>query len=427
MLDSRLNDDAGPWLQHGEQSSMRVYWHTAKASASMAAVYAPDSRQAIQTIRLDDKRHSHSITFDALQAGRDYEYAVQLPDQADATRHAFRTPPATADASIRLWVLGDPGRNGQIASSVHAAAEEWMKEHALLEPRNASYRRPDLILTTGDNAYTSGRFSEYLDALLVPLADELAQTSFWPAYGNHDARRRAFFKLFSFPAKNESGGMASSSQRYYAFDYGPLHVIMLDSQSSLRTGKARMLAWLQGDLQQNSLPWTIAVLHHPPYSKGSNDSDAASGSDWRQRVVREDILPLLEQAGVDLLLAGHSHSYERSHLINGHHNTSDTFTAAMLYQRGSGSGDVYRTDSDCQSHCGTVYVVMGSSSKVDQAPLDHPVMAVSTATAGSLVVDVNSRCLRTEMIDQHGASVDSFTLIKTEDESNDAAACQAGK
>jgi 3',5'-cyclic AMP phosphodiesterase CpdA len=204
-------------------------------------------------------------------------------------------------------------------------------------------------------------------------------------------------------------------------------VIMLDSQSSLRMGKADMLAWLQRDLQQNALPWTMAVLHHPPYSKGSNDSDAASGSDWRQRVVREEIVPLLEQAGVDLLLAGHSHSYERSHLINGHYNTSDTFTDAMLYQRGSGAGDVYETDSACQSHCGTVYVVMGSSSKVDQASLDHPAMAVSAARAGSLVIDVNSRCLRTQMIDQSGESADAFTLQNTQHQSDAGMACQTGK
>ncbi|MBU1187711.1 MAG: metallophosphoesterase [Gammaproteobacteria bacterium] len=418
MLDSRIDAAAGPWLQHGQASSMRVYWHTPTASPTAATVFAADTGQVVQSVRLDGTRRSHSITFDALQAESRYEYVLQWPATTDATRHAFRTPPAGADSSVRLWLLGDPGRDGEIAQRVQAAARQWMSTHVLSthvvpDATRSPTGQPDLLLTSGDNAYTSGRFNEYREALLQPLASELTGTSFWPAYGNHDARRRAFFKLFTFPANAESGGIASGSQRYYAFDYGPVHVVMLDSQSSLRLDKPDMLNWLQRDLQHNTLPWTIVVLHHPPYSKGSNDSDAASGSDWRQRVVREDIVPLLEQADVDLVLAGHSHSYERSHLLAGHYGSSPSLTEAMLRQRGKGPGDIYRKDSDCHTQCGTVYLVLGSSSKIDQAPLDHPAMAVATATAGSLIIDVDRDCLQANMIDQHGRSADVFVLDKT--------------
>ncbi|GAB4116324.1 MAG: hypothetical protein Tsb0027_07620 [Wenzhouxiangellaceae bacterium] len=413
MLDSRIDAAAGPWLQHGQASSMRVYWHTPTARPTAATVFAADTGQVVQSVRLDGTRRSHSITFDALQAESRYEYVLQSPATTDATRHAFRTPPAGADSSVRLWLLGDPGRDGEIAQRVQAAARQWMSTHVVPDATRSPTGQPDLLLTSGDNAYTSGRFNEYREALLQPLASELAGTSFWPAYGNHDARRRAFFKLFSFPANAESGGIASGSQRYYAFDYGPVHVVMLDSQSSLRLDKPDMLNWLQRDLQHNTLPWTIVVLHHPPYSKGSNDSDAASGSDWRQRVVREDIVPLLEQADVDLVLAGHSHSYERSHLLAGHYGSSPSLTEAMLRQRGNGPGDIYRKDSDCHTQCGTVYLVLGSSSKIDQAPLDHPAMAVATATAGSLIIDVDRDCLQANMIDQHGRSGDVFVLDKS--------------
>jgi len=418
VLDSRIDAAAGPWLQHGQASSMRIYWHTPTASPTAATVFAVDTGQVVQSVRLDGTRRSHSITFDALQAGSSYEYVLQSPATTDAMRHAFRTEPAGADSSVRLWLLGDPGRNSEIAQRVQTAARQWMSRHVspthvLPHATRSPTGQPDLLLTNGDNAYTSGRFKEYREALLQPLASELAETSFWPAYGNHDARRRAFFKLFTFPANAESGGIASASQRYYAFDYGPIHVVMLDSQSSLRLGKSDMLDWLQRDLQHNTLPWTIVVLHHPPYSKGSNDSDAASGSDWRQRVVRKDIVPLLEQADVDLVLAGHSHSYERSHLLAGHYGRSSSLTEAMLRQRGNGPGDIYRKDSDCRTQCGTVYVVLGSSSKIDRAPLDHPAMAVATASAGSLIIDVDRDCLQANMIDQHGRSADVFLLDKS--------------
>ena len=59
-----------------------------------------------------------------------------------------------------------------------------------------------------------------------------------------------------------------------------------------------MLTWLQQDLASTNQPWLIAFFHHPPYAKGSHDSDV--------------------DVGVDLVLTGHSHCYERSYLIDGH-------------------------------------------------------------------------------------------------------------
>ncbi len=82
-----------------------------------------------------------------------------------------------------------------------------------------------------------------------------------------------------------------------------------------------MLTWLELDLASTSQDWIIANWHHPPYSKGSHDSDV----DSEQVAMRENALPVLESHGVDLVLTGHSHAYERSMLIDGHNGLSDTF------------------------------------------------------------------------------------------------------
>ena len=66
-----------------------------------------------------------------------------------------------------------------------------------------------------------------------------------------------------------------------------------------------MYNWLEMDLQSTSQDWLIVYWHHPPYSKGSHDSDAQFGLIR----IRENLLPLLEDYGVDLQLSGHSHSY----------------------------------------------------------------------------------------------------------------------
>ena len=70
-----------------------------------------------------------------------------------------------------------------------------------------------------------------------------------------------------------------------------------------------MYTWCENDIQNTNAEWIIAFWHHPPYSKGSHDSDAESSLSS----MRENIIPMLEDNGVDLILSGHSHSYERSY------------------------------------------------------------------------------------------------------------------
>ena len=92
------------------------------------------------------------------------------------------------------------------------------------------------------------------------------------------------------------------------------------------------MTWLQNDLAANSKDWLIAFWHHPPYTKGTHDSD----TDLNATEIRQYILPILENYGVDLVLSGHSHTYERSYLIDGHYGQSGTFTAGMKKNAGSG-------------------------------------------------------------------------------------------
>jgi hypothetical protein len=84
-----------------------------------------------------------------------------------------------------------------------------------------------------------------------------------------------------------------------------------------------MYQWLEADLQANTKEWVICFFHQPPYSKGSHDSDDF----WEllMSAMRQNALPILEQYGVDLILSGHSHVYERSKLIKGHYGFSSSF------------------------------------------------------------------------------------------------------
>src|SRR5262249_8268236 len=145
-----------------------------------------------------------------------------------------------------------------------------------------------------------------------------------------------YYDIFTLPTAAEAGGVASGSEAYYSFDWGDVHFICLDSEGSDRSKSGPMARWLRDDLAANNSMWTIAYWHHPPYTKGSHDSDNDLDSGGRMRDMRENLLPILDSTGVDLVLTGHSHSYERSFLVNGHYGPSTTLTSAMKVDSGDG-------------------------------------------------------------------------------------------
>ena len=128
----------------------------------------------------------------------------------------------------------------------------------------------------------------------MPYKNILRNAAVWPAYGNHDARRWVFFDLFTFPTQAESGGVASGTEHYYSFDYANLHIVVLDTPASDLDDDSEMLRWLKKDLKATQQQWLISLLHHPPYTKGTHNSDKQSDSGGRMFDVRENVLPILE-------------------------------------------------------------------------------------------------------------------------------------
>lgn len=175
-----------------------------------------------------------------------------------------------------------------------------------------------------------------------------------------------------------------------------------------------MLDWLTADLAANALPWTVAFLHHPPYTKGSHDSNDPADSEGRMIAVRENVLPRLEAGGVDLVLVGHSHGFERSYLLDGHYGYSwefDPLTMRLDAGDGDPAGDGAYVLAP-GAHGGTVYVVSGSVSRVGAGAFDHPALLRGEATHGSLYLDVDGDRIAVRFLDRFGGEVDRFTVVK---------------
>src|SRR6185436_3683108 len=152
-----------------------------------------------------------------------------------------------------------------------------------------------------DDEYQLGVFEMY-DAILPRLP-------LFATIGNHEAEyfdrhgRFPFLDIFTLPTRGESGGLASSTEKYYAFDYANIHFICLDGSTSDRSAHGAMLNWLRADLALTRKDWLVAYWHQPPYSSGTHFSD----TEMDMVEMREQALPILEAYGVDLVLGGHSH------------------------------------------------------------------------------------------------------------------------
>ena len=413
-LDGFYTGDRGPYLQMMSSNAVTIRWQSKNEFKGVVS-YGIKSNQLNTTQYEDIANEEHEIRLTGLKPATKYFYRVgsEAKTTFSGAGFWFKTSPEiktsqTNSESVRFWVTGDQGYPNIIQEQVRDSMLSWIKKN----PRSPLDLSPlDFWLTTGDNAYPSGSNEQFQAGFFEPYKSILRNTPVWPIYGNHDARRWVFFDLFTFPTKAESGGVASGTEHYYSFDYANIHFVILDTEESDLDVDGEMLSWLKKDLKETKQQWLIVFSHHPPYTKGSHDSDDKRDSRGRLFKVRENILPLLEDAGVDLILSGHSHMYERSELINCHYDVSSTFTGGMI-RESSKENKYNKKANNISANSGTIYTVIGSSSKVDNGPLDHPAMPYALQEAGSMVFDVNKNQLKAYFINKSGQVKDQFEIIK---------------
>lgn len=153
---------------------------------------------------------------------------------------------------------------------------------------------PGLVLALGDNAYFDGSAAEYRDCYAPAWGRFLGRTRAAP--GNHDYHTpgaAAYFAYFGERAGPPGRG-------WYSFDVGAWHVVSLNTSARMTPGSEQE-RWLRADLAAHPTRCTLAVLHHPRFSSGLHGDNRSVIPLWRA----------LHQAGVDLVLSGHDHVYER--------------------------------------------------------------------------------------------------------------------
>lgn len=428
----------GPYLQQQTSNSINVKWRTDVAATSKV-YYGTDENNLTQSVSGSGTATDHDVAITGLQPFTKYFYKIESNGtvlSGSVSDHYFTTAPTPGTVQpIRVWSIGDFGKGNEKQRAVRDSYLQY-----------SAGTHTDVWLWNGDNAYQNGTDDEYQQKVFDSIygyADLFKRLPFYPTPGNHDylsvcgipcntdPRQHSgpYYDIVTVPTQAEAGGKESDLENYYSFDYGNVHFISLNSElgsttaaydwngvySAANFDNAPMKQWLIQDLEQNTLPWVVAYWHQCPYSKGSHDTDDF----WEVyiKAMRENIVPLLESYGVDVIITGHSHVYERSYMLQGHYGLSSTFNPATHMVNGTSGnetiGEAYTKDS---TNKGTVYVVSGNAGSDESDPeFPHPAMYFSdggSGVCGSFLMDIYDNKLTGKYLTSSGEIKDQFSIIK---------------
>ncbi len=401
----------GPYLQMGTPTSSTIRWRSDLFSDAVV-YYGADADHLTNYVVRTSRTNEHIVAINGLDPDTKYFYSIGNSAQrlAQGTNYWFQTSPVAGSRKpTRVWLLGDAGTAANGSPDRQQSTRDAFNNFA------ATNGGPtDLMLLLGDNAYNSGTDSEYQTAIFDMYPTTLRNKFVWPTIGNHETSQATeatdfpYLHIFSLPQQGEAGGIASGTEKYYSFDYANIHFVCLDSMSSGRGSDTPMAQWLRTDLEATAQDWIIVFFHHSLYTKGTHDSD--SEPDLVE--LRQNIIPILESHGVDLVLMGHSHVYERSYLLDGHYGLSSTLTSAMKIDPGSGrENDTGAYQKNLQGR-GVVYTIAGSAGQALGGQLNMPAHFVSLNELGTVILDVNSNRLDAKFLNSSAVVRDFYTVIK---------------
>lgn len=278
--------------------------------------------------------------------------------QPEIVTGADNPPLPAKSTALRFAIIGDAGR--------------WSKQQQELARELISQRQAfpyEFVLMLGDNNYGDGSPESYrvrFEQPYKPLLD--AGVKFYAALGNHDIGPQWDYPLFNM-----------NGHRYYTFE--EKKGVPLISENSVRffvldTNQldTDQVAWFERELSGSNADWKIAFFHHPIYSSGRYT--------WTTLVRRRTLEPLMVKYGVDVVLAGHEHVYER-----------------MVPQNG------------------IVHFTSGSAGSVRVGDLQpSPIMAKGyDRDLSFMLVEISGDTLYFQSINRQGETVDSGRITKSKD------------
>ncbi|MET0650578.1 MAG: metallophosphoesterase [Pyrinomonadaceae bacterium] len=183
-----------------------------------------------------------------------------------------------AQDSVRFMVVGDTGTGAREQNELAAVMVRYRQSFPF-----------EFALLMGDNMYGGEKAADYkvkFEDVYKPLLDQ--KVKFYASLGNHDESNQRFYEHFNM-----------NGEEYYQLKKGPISFYALNSNYMDK----KQLTWLEEKLKGDTSDWKVAFFHHPPYSSGGKHGSSSS--------LRQVVEPLFVKYGINVVLAGHEHFYER--------------------------------------------------------------------------------------------------------------------
>ncbi len=320
-----------PYLQNVGPTYASIVWTTIEGGTGSVRFNTDRNltRQRASVVReleteetnLEYSYFRHKVELPDLRPDTRYYYRIFVDNEALTPGEdlSFRTP---GPGPFSFIAFGDSGWGGL---EQYQLAAHMIKEQVAL------------AVHTGDIAYPNATFAEFETRFFAVYREMWKRVPFFPCPGNHEyytANGGPYLTVFDVP---KAGVPVAGQGKFYSFDWGPAHFVSLDSNQPLvdaSRGRGPMLDWLRNDLRGTRQPWKIVYFHHPPYAWGPNEKDPNS------ELVRQHVVPILEQYDVQLVLNGHEHSYQRTCPLRRGFRTGGT-EGIVYVTTGGGGGPLY--------------------------------------------------------------------------------------
>jgi calcineurin-like phosphoesterase family protein len=237
---------------------------------------------------------SYAASFSTLFAAAACRPSVQLTPPPAASPAAIV---ALSGASVMIGAGDIASCSSRLSNGTAVLVDSVLRADSIATVSDAAF-------TLGDNAYTSGTTQEFAACFGPTWGDpnKRIMKKLHPAPGNHE-----YYTPFASPYYKYFGPNAGTvGHGYYSYDVGDWHVVVINGEIIVNpvfadSDRAAQMNWVAQDLTTHKSLCTIAYWHQPRFSSGWHGSDDRFGPMWQ----------LLYDHGVDLVLNGHDHDYER--------------------------------------------------------------------------------------------------------------------
>lgn len=285
-------------------SSFAVLWETDVDTSASVVQWGVDSveenTKVVSTFTLGDDTRIHEGRICELQPGTTYQYRVGAEGAFSETFTYTTFDPGATELSF--LALGD-SRDG----------EEMLGQLLDMGMSHA----PQFVLHTGDFVFLAHDMEQW-GVFLDAISPEISRMPLVPVHGNHEFFMLQYFGMVTAPGNEE----------WYSLDLGPLHLAVINDSRGTE-GIAAQTQWLDQDLASSDATFKIVSTHRGVYSSSNHGSTAS---------LQEYLVPVADARGVDLVITGHDHGYERSFPMKGGEVVDPDEGTIYLTTAGAGAG-----------------------------------------------------------------------------------------